>query len=236
MPAYPWFISNGDTVRRCDGRGPATLPVASLTIGPASAKSSPVSSPRSVPLDYASFAAASQRQAPPCCPPCLCKFHVSVTEQRDRGWLDLGPDHSRVNAMIDAARSAIQNSYAFGTRYVLISKPERIGRALDRLRAYSKHLTAASWKLWYRLASTVVTLLNDVSINMACNWILNPLFQVSIAPSVVFLHKYSSMRSQKGCSAAHPHRIYLLERFSMERLPRDLCPIHRQRVGYVCQH
>jgi hypothetical protein len=48
------------------------------------------------------------------------------------------------------------------------------------------------------LASTVVTLLNDVSINMACNWILNPLFQVSIAPSVVFLHKYSSMRSQKG--------------------------------------
>lgn len=87
----------------------------------------------------------------------------------------------------DTDASVVENSYAFGQRHVLISRLERIGRVLDRLRAYSKHLTAASWKLWYRLASTVDTLLNDVSMSMACNWILNPLFQVSLRAVLDFV-------------------------------------------------
>jgi hypothetical protein len=93
--------------------------------------------------------------------------------------------------MIDAAPQLPMDfvvvSYAFGRRHILISKLECIGRALRRLRAYSKHLTAASWKLWYRLANTVGTPLNDVSISMACNWILNPLLPVSIAQSLISL-------------------------------------------------
>jgi len=71
-------------------------------------------------------------------------------------------------------RFPIQDSPLWGI-HVLISKLGRTGLVLVRLRAYSKHLTAASWKLWYRLASTAGTLLKDVSIYMACSWILNAL-------------------------------------------------------------
>lgn len=57
----------------------------------------------------------------------------------------------------------------------LMSKLEHVVRTLANTRTYSRHLTAASWKLWCRLVSTVDTLFNAVSMNMAFNWILNPL-------------------------------------------------------------
>lgn len=52
---------------------------------------------------------------------------------------------------------------------LLMSSRECVGLTRLRLRTYSKHLTAASWKLWCRLASTVSTELSDVSMNMACS-------------------------------------------------------------------
>lgn len=60
-----------------------------------------------------------------------------------------------------------------------MSKLEHVVRTLANTRTYSRHLTAASWKLWCRLVSTVDTLFNAVSMNMAFNWILNPLLYVS---------------------------------------------------------
>jgi hypothetical protein len=60
-----------------------------------------------------------------------------------------------------------------------MSKLEHVVRTLANTRTYSRHLTAASWKLWCRLVNTVDMLFNAVSMNMAFNWILNPLLYVS---------------------------------------------------------
>jgi hypothetical protein len=49
---------------------------------------------------------------------------------------------------------------------VLISKLEHVVRTCDNTRAYSRHLAAASRKLWYILASTVATLFSRVSISI----------------------------------------------------------------------
>ena len=65
---------------------------------------------------------------------------------------------------------------------LLISSREDGSFKAERCRTYSKHLTADSRKLWYRLARTVGTELNDVSRNMACSWILKALFHVSLSP------------------------------------------------------
>jgi hypothetical protein len=62
-----------------------------------------------------------------------------------------------------------------GNWNLLITRRECVGLTRLRLRTYAKHLTAASWKLWRRLASTVDTVLCDVSMYMACSWILNAL-------------------------------------------------------------
>ena len=51
----------------------------------------------------------------------------------------------------------------------LMSKLEHVVRTLANTRTYSRHLTAASWKLWCRLVSTVDMLFNAVSMNMAFN-------------------------------------------------------------------
>lgn len=108
---------------------------------------------------------------------------------------------------------------------LLISKLDRVGLTLARLRAYSKHLTAASLKLWYRLASTVGTLLNDVSMNMACSWILNALFWVSFGdPFRVQLT--AGFRCQNE---------YSLECLAMKSLAWHFCQIHRQRVPNICR-
>jgi hypothetical protein len=49
----------------------------------------------------------------------------------------------------------------------LISKLEHVVRILDSTRTYSRHLTAASWKLWCKLVRTVDTLFKAVSMNIA---------------------------------------------------------------------
>jgi len=117
----------------------------------------------------------------------------------------------------------------FGNGHLLISKVECIGLSFERLRAYSMHLTAASWKLWYRLASTVGTLLYDVSTNMACNWILNALCPVSTVIALFFC-----LSARPKSASAPRDRSHLLERLALESLARHLRQIHSQGIGNVC--
>jgi transcription elongation factor Elf1 len=50
---------------------------------------------------------------------------------------------------------------------LLIRRRECVGLAFDNVRTYSKHLTAESENVLCRLANTVGTVFNDVSMNMA---------------------------------------------------------------------
>ena len=72
----------------------------------------------------------------------------------------------------------------------LMSKLEHVVRTLANTRTYSRHLTAASWKLWCRLVSTVDMLFNAVSMNMALSCILKALFRVSVSPGVHLSRQY----------------------------------------------
>jgi hypothetical protein len=101
--------------------------------------------------------------------------------------------------------------------HVLISRLGRTGLVLVRLRAYSNDLTAASWKLWCRFASTAGTLLYDVSMNMACSWILNALVPLAGSQNLLCLHASSSRVGSTGDD--------LLERLAMESLARHFCQI-----------
>jgi hypothetical protein len=97
----------------------------------------------------------------------------------------------------------------------LISRLERVVRTLANTRTYSRHLTAASWKLWCKLVSTVDTLFNAVSMNMAFSWILNALCHVSTSPQIHRRYYIGDANVEVGSIGN------LLQRFSVECLSRD---------------
>lgn len=110
----------------------------------------------------------------------------------------------------------------------LISRLEHVVRTLASTRTYSRHLTAASWKLWCRLVSTVDTLFKAVSMNMAFSWILNALGRVSTSPGIHRRYRDGHAKLEVG------NVCNLLERFSVESLSRDFRQFYGQRILDIC--